>query len=208
MSYLVDHIVIAVPDLDVAIEDFYNCTGVRPIFGGRHTTLGTMNALIGLDKGAYLELLAIDPDTHVEPPRWMGVDLITESRITRWALKSNDIDRDAAFLSSHRVDLASIKVGKREMAAGGTLEWSLTMPLAAPMIEIAPFFLDWSRSAHHPSDRLETHCTVRSIKLGHADPVKFETLMKHVGYQDHLYHSDSSEIILQIQTPKGEIAFR
>ena len=208
MKYSIDHIVIAVAYLDRAIDDFYNRTGVRPVTGGRHTSLGTMNALIGLDSGAYLELITIDMDTQVEPPRWMGVDLITEPRITRWALKSYDIHRDASLLHAHDPSLAAVQTGRRLMTSGDTLEWSLTMPLPSPMIEVAPFFLDWTRSVHHPSDKLDAICTLKSIKLYHPTPKRYLTLMDDVGFGDRLFDSQTPSIEVEIDSPRGIITLR
>ena len=69
----IDHIVYAVFDLDKSMDDFEELLGVRPIFGGYHKTFGTKNALINLDKGVYLELLAADnSNMDVQKPRWMG----------------------------------------------------------------------------------------------------------------------------------------
>ena len=66
----IDHIVYTVLNLDTAIADFDRKLGVRPIFGGYHTVFGTKNALINLDNGIYLELLAADEtNTDVQVPR-------------------------------------------------------------------------------------------------------------------------------------------
>ncbi len=208
MKYVIDHIVMAVPNLDMAVTDFYERTGVRPVIGGRHTALGTANALIGLDNGAYLELLAVDPATHIQPPRWMGVDLITTPRITRWALKSDDIHRDVAPLRRYDPSLAAVQKGQRKMTTGDMLEWSLTMPLPAPIVEVAPFFLDWSRSSHHPADKLESACTLTSIKFTHPPSDDLDVLFAHIGFQDQLKYDQAASIEVVIESPLGAVILR
>ena len=52
----IDHIVIAVPDLDVARKS-YEALGFTVVPGGRHP-VGTHNALIAFADGAYVELIA------------------------------------------------------------------------------------------------------------------------------------------------------
>ena len=71
-----DHIVYAVPDLGAAVEEFEARTGIRPVFGGYHKDRGTKNALVSLGHKVYLEFLAIDAESEVTPPRWMGIDLL------------------------------------------------------------------------------------------------------------------------------------
>jgi len=50
---VLDHIVLAVPDLAEGAAGFARLTGVRPVRGGRHADLGTANFLVGLGVGAY-----------------------------------------------------------------------------------------------------------------------------------------------------------
>lgn len=52
-----DHIIIAVNDLDQAIQD-YRDLGFTVVYGGRHASNTTHNALIIFEDGTYLELLA------------------------------------------------------------------------------------------------------------------------------------------------------
>src|SRR5204862_6781240 len=52
----IDHLVVAVPDLDVARKS-YEALGFTVVPGGRHP-IGTHNALIAFADGAYLELIA------------------------------------------------------------------------------------------------------------------------------------------------------
>ena len=60
----VDHLVLAVNDLQRGIEWFEQKTGVRAVIGGRHPNRGTQNALVSLIFGGsrqYLEIMAPDP---------------------------------------------------------------------------------------------------------------------------------------------------
>ena len=52
----IDHLVVVVPDLDTAIAN-YTALGFTVVPGGRHP-IGSHNALIAFEDGAYIELLA------------------------------------------------------------------------------------------------------------------------------------------------------
>mgnify|MGYP006054333349 FL=1 len=53
----VDHLIIAVKDLDQAINDYEKVLGIEPCWKGKHTELGTKNALFNFEN-TYLELLS------------------------------------------------------------------------------------------------------------------------------------------------------
>ena len=76
-----DHAVIAVADLDLAIET-YSALGFEVFLGGRHEHRGTHNALIrfGAD---YIELLGVyDPETAVES----GLNGRTLAEFVAWSV--------------------------------------------------------------------------------------------------------------------------
>ncbi len=96
MKKRIDHIVFTVFNLESAIDRIEMQLGARPLFGGFHKTQGTKNALLDLGDQCYLELLAADnTNADILPPRWMGVDALTEEKITRWAIKSNNLESDS-----------------------------------------------------------------------------------------------------------------
>lgn len=204
----IDHIVYAVPDLEQACADFALKTGVQAVFGGRHLTKGTMNALVRLGDKCYLEFLAIDPDNQqVPPPRWMGVDLISEPTITRWALASNRLLDVQRLLAQYNPQMGHIDEGQRSTPKGQTLRWSLTPPQPAPLVEIVPFFIDWSAGNYHPADGLtDSGCTLMAIKLTHPQPASVATVFESLGLKTSVEKGPKAEIEIQLSSPNG-VAF-
>ncbi len=91
-SPALDHLVYAAPDLEAAVDDLERRFGVRAVPGGSHPGRGTRNALIGLGEGAYLEILAPDPDQPLpDGPRWLGADASAGPRLTSWAVRTSDL---------------------------------------------------------------------------------------------------------------------
>jgi catechol 2,3-dioxygenase-like lactoylglutathione lyase family enzyme len=72
MTLTLDHLVIAVRDLDRANDSYRKLFGLAPSWRGRHPAYGTANVLFRLPD-TYVELLAPDPvrPADAEPPPWL-----------------------------------------------------------------------------------------------------------------------------------------
>lgn len=202
----IDHIVYAVPDLEEACDYLEGTLEVKPVFGGYHKTKGTKNALLNLGDRCYLEILAIDKaNDSITESRWMGVDLITESQITRWAINSNSLVDDQKKLREYNVNMGEIFGGSRETPSGGLLQWEMILPLASPTIELAPFMVNWSPSSIHPSEALANECSLIDINFSQSKSESTEKLFTDLGIDSHIHHSTESKIVIQIKTPSGKI---
>lgn len=201
-----DHIVYAVSDFDQAIHDLEEKLGIRPEPGGRHLLRGTKNALLNLGNSCYLEILAIDHEnTSFIGQRWMGMNLITQPTITRWSIQTNEIEKHSHIIKKQRPELGDIADGERKTPEGETLKWKMTLPLPAPEIDVIPFLIDWSASDFHPTDRLETGCSIHSISLYHPQPEMIETLLEKLSLKMKVSFAVSPKISIQISGKNGII---
>ena len=94
---MLDHLVLATPDLEATTTAVAERTGVTPVAGGRHVGVGTANTLLGLGDGAYLEI--IGPDPQAEPghaPRPFRIDSLDRPRLVTWAVRPADLDATVA----------------------------------------------------------------------------------------------------------------
>lgn len=207
--HTLDHLVYAVPDLPAALDWFEDQTGLRPAIGGRHPHQGTHNALINIGNGAYLEIVAADPEnTEAAAPRWMGVDLITTPTMVRWSLKSDNLQQQATALRAIHHDLGTLHTARRQTPEGDHLQWQMTLPLPAPAVDIIPFFLDWSASDFHPTDRLDEAVSVLHLELGHPDPAATEATLAKLGVTVAVSLADRPGFTVRLMTPKGELDLR
>lgn len=200
----IDHIVYSVKDLEAACNELEELLGVRPVFGGYHRTQGTKNALLHLGGQVYLELLAIDEsNTKIEAPRWMGIDLIDNRQITRWALKSSNLEGDSAILKKQDVRLGEIHGGQRKMTNGGLLTWRLVMPTSEPSIDVLPFMVDWQASGHHPTDKLLKGCKLVELKIFHPEVAAIQEVLQDLEVNLKVEKAESARVKIVVESPNG-----
>ena len=133
--------------------------------------------MVNLGGGCYLEILAIDEtNKDIKGPRWMGIDYLTTPKITRWSLKSDDLDHDSNVLFKHNDLMGVVDKGTRKTTDGNILSWQMTLPLSAPEVEVVPFITDWSTSNMHPTDNLPEQCQLVGLDLYHTQPNVVEKL--------------------------------
>ncbi|MPZ22198.1 MAG: hypothetical protein GEU28_01330 [Dehalococcoidia bacterium] len=140
-----DHIAIAVRDLDRAAEQ-YGRMGfdVRP--GGKHTGLGSHNALIrfGLD---FLELVAIHDREEAASSGAMGQVLLellegSESALAGYCLATTELDKVAAELGPIIPGSGEPFRMERKRPDGRLLEWHLFIPANTGWLRPWPFFIE------------------------------------------------------------------
>lgn len=201
----IDHIVMSFLNLEKACTKFESLTGITPTIGGQHLTKGTHNALVNIGDQIYLELIAPDPkNEQIKSPTWMAVSKIEQPRITRWAIKSSDINKDALVLNNFNKQYGKIESGSRQKTDGSMLRWQLSDPGNDIPIDIAPFLLDWQDSIHPTQDLKET-CSLESIMIIHESPQIYQPLFRSLGIDFQIKKGDYPAIKIALKTPKGII---
>lgn len=167
---LLDHIVIAGPDLGALVDWFAERTGVVAAPGGAHPT-GTANALVALTvSGArgpqYIELIGPDPAKAGDPaPETFGIDTLTEPSVQAYAVHPDDIDAVVAGARSRGFDPGDVWELSRRTPSGDLLEWRLT-GAAADRLDV-PFLIDWGAT---PQPGLGDLPTIELISFARVEP--------------------------------------
>jgi catechol 2,3-dioxygenase-like lactoylglutathione lyase family enzyme len=148
-----DHIVIAVDDLDAAIQD-YTDLGFTVLPGGRHANGATHNALVVLADGSYLELMALTGDGPQNDAADYSFLLQDGEGFVGYCLTSDDLDADAMQMSARGVEIGHLTDGGRKRQDGTDLKWQ-TMSIEASM---SPFFIQdvTARDLRVPTDPTRT----------------------------------------------------
>ena len=203
---MIDHLVYVVADLPAAVRHLEKQLGARFTTGGRHPDRGTVNALLRLDAGAYLELLAVDPEAPEGMSCWMGAQLLPEDVghggvLTRWAWNAgNDLESLRACLPQP----AEVSEGMRRTARGRLLRWRMTEPGSRPLVSATPFLLDWLDTPH-PGDTLPAS-SCRLAKLIVRTPDAFPRF--HADDRVEFYPAPHVSLEAHIVSPRGEVVLR
>ena len=120
-----DHLVIAVRDLERAMESYCTLLGLSPSWRGGHPTYGTANALFRLDN-TYLELLAPAGGASASP--WLrALDEHLDAHgegLYAIALGTDDIGESVALARSRGLEVDDPADGDGvDLATGAQREW-------------------------------------------------------------------------------------
>jgi catechol 2,3-dioxygenase-like lactoylglutathione lyase family enzyme len=142
-----DHAVIAVADLERAIEA-YRALGFEVSPGGRHEQRGTHNALIRFGGVDYVELLGVyDPERALES----GLNGRTLAEFVRdrqgglvgHCYATDDIEAEANRTKEAGLEMVGPFEMRRERPLGRALTWRLLVPEDIPWRRRWPFFIEW-----------------------------------------------------------------
>ena len=210
-----DHVVYAVPDLDAAVEQLRQRTGVAAAPGGAHAGRGTHNALVALrvrgGTTAYLELLAPDPQQPDVPPErtMLGVGRLGAGHPPvgyAWAVRPADLDEAVARAGAAGIDVGEPVGAARRTPAGTELAWRLAVPSPVGLGGVQPFLIDWGGAAHPLDDDLPV-LGLAGLRAEHPDPVRARQVLGLLGADLPVSHGPVPALHARLTGPAGDVSF-
>jgi len=202
---MLDHIVVAAPELGPAVARFAELTGVQPVPGGSHQGLGTANYLAGLGDGAYLEILGPDPDQPAPgQPRPFGIDRLDSVRVITWAIRPADLDHQIATARARGFDPGPPQSMSRRTPDGEVLRWRLTLPDFAAGDGLVPFLIDWGDTPH-PTTRALPAVPLVSFEATHPHPETIRSALAALGVELHVHAGDHAGLTVVLDGGHGEV---
>ena len=202
----IDHLVVAAATLAQGCDYIQSGLGVRPQPGGKHATMGTHNAVLGLGPQTYLEVIAIDPDAPAPPrPRWFDLDevrmkasLAEGPRLVHFAARTRDIAGAVAH--------ARHEPGRIHEVARGDFRWKITIPDDGhlPGAGLIPTLIEWE--SEHPSARLpDSGLRIAALAGEHPEPAPVRTALAALGLSDTLKVTFGRypRLAAMVRTPRG-----
>ena len=136
---LIDHVLLAVADLEVAADRLLDKSGLASVPGGVHPQWGTANRIVPLG-GQYLELIGIaDAAVAAENPlgRWVSAQTSDGDRLAGLMVEPEDFDAVSTRLS------LTPTPGQRTRPDGTVLSWRLA-GMAEALAGTLPCFISWT----------------------------------------------------------------
>jgi hypothetical protein len=204
-----DHVVLAVADIDAAASRLFDEFGLASVPGGSHDGVGTANRIVPLGE-TYVELMGIiDRDVAAQNPlgRYLGSFLEGGDRLLMWAVATDDIDWDAKRIGTKPNPWA------RHRPDGVELTWRLAGVEGALADRSLPFFIQWDSSPdQHPGRDHAAHATdiegITDLEVGGKAPV----ISRRLGGADLpvtvVKGGDSGPRAVTISTGAGEVVLR
>jgi hypothetical protein len=203
-----DHVVYGVADLDAAMDELAERLGVRPAPGGRHVGRGTHNALLGLGDGAYLEVIAADPEQALAPgPMAFALDRLRLPRLVGWACRTADLDQRVAAARERGHDPGEVRPMSRRRPDGSLLEWRLTRHDPGPDRLVVPFLIDWG-SSPHPSESAPAGVRLVELRGEHPDPAAVREVLAALGATLPVDEGPEPALVATLDTPRGRVVLR
>ncbi|MFJ9815648.1 VOC family protein [Streptomyces sp. NPDC101151] len=203
---LLDHLVLATPDLAATVAEFARRTGVTPAPGGVHVGLGTRNYLVSLGGRSYLEIIGPDPE-QPEPVelRPFGVDRLAGPRTVTWAICPPDLEGAVASAHARGYDPGPIHPMSRRTPDGTLLEWRLTDSGSGPPAGPVPFLIDWGESLHPAASGLPV-TPLLEVTATVPDPDEVRPLLTALGTELVLDEGPFG-FSFTVETSRGPVTF-
>ncbi|MDE1996704.1 MAG: VOC family protein, partial [Rhizobiaceae bacterium] len=125
MAFALDHIVIAVADLERAVAD-YQSLGFTVYPGGVHHGGVSHNALVVFADGAYFEIIAYRQTAPAN--RWWQVLTQAGEGIVDFAFLPQDTETDLKIVRARGLEIEGPTAGGRLRPDGVRIEWQIARP--------------------------------------------------------------------------------
>jgi hypothetical protein len=148
-----DHVLIAVTDLEAAGAEMEARQGLSSVVGGRHPGWGTANRIVPLGP-SYLELVAVVDEQAAARSafgRWVAGGASSLGRPLGWAVRTGELDEVGRRLG------LPVRSGSRVAASGGLLRWRSAGIEQAAAEPCLPFFIEWAAGVPLPGTMVVAH---------------------------------------------------
>jgi hypothetical protein len=205
-----DHLVIAARTLAEGCAYVVEQLGVHPLPGGQHLAMGTHNALVNLGNGAYLEVIAIDPDLpKPQRARWFALDTVAMQErlalgpaLVHWVARTPDIHASVRRGGAQHGDILEL--------ARGRFRWQITVPSDGhlPGYGLVPTLIQWMGDDRPVRHMPTAEVQLVTLALRTPEPPLLRATLDALGLSEEVVVVGRGDegLVAIIQTAKGTVA--
>jgi Glyoxalase-like domain len=202
---VIDHIVLAAPNLEDAMAEFEKMTGVGTNVAATIKGLGIKSARISFNDASYIEIIAPDPKEPGPIGNLLKSRNLAELTPFHFAIRSSKAEqlktevKKFGYVPDHITMFGAKKDGTPR-------KWELLYLYGHKLGGICPFFINWSNT-DHPCSKLPVVGKLKkfTIRAPKDDPV--HALLEHVGVQGINIEVGKPKMSFQFNSPEGTIKF-
>ena len=202
---VLDHIVLAAPDLEKAMKDFKKRSGVELTIAGTIKGLGIKCARVSFNDSTYIEVIAPDPKSPGPIGELLKAKGIKDMVPFHYAIRSSKAEelKDEVKQFGYTPDHITMFGAKKD---GSPRKWEMLYLYGHKMGGICPFFINWANS-DHPCAQLPVVGKLKkfTIRAPEDDPV--HELLEHVGIDNIIIETGKPKFSFQFSSPEGTVKF-
>jgi len=197
-----DHLLFGGRDLDAAVADLYERSGVEAVFGGHHPELGTQNALARIGERCFLEVIAPAPAL---PAGGLARELAKrfEPGLVMWAARTDEAAAMAARAKAVGL-MATVVDGHRARPGGGIVRWRNTFVSGHGAGTLVPFFIEWDDD-YHPAEDAPPGLALESFTIETPDPARLRAIFSALDVKASVRKGRRDRLRAAFETPRGPV---
>lgn len=205
MPAVVDHLLWASAELEVAVRALEGRTGVRAAYGGAHPELGTHNALARLGERQFLEVLAPDPGLKAGPLAHQLARLRAPV-LLMWAAGGVGAAATAARAEAAGYR-ATVVPGERRRPTGQPVRWTNVFVSGHGAGVLVPFFIEWHEGGH-PADDAPAGLALASFAIETPRPESLGAVLSALDVEVTIREAEQDRLVATLDSPRGRIELR
>lgn len=202
---VLDHIVLAAPDLETAMKDFKKQSGVELTIAGTIKGLGIKCARVSFNDSSYIEVIAPDPKSPGPIGELLKAKGIKDMVPFHYAIRSSKAEelKDEVKKFGYTPDHITMFGAKKD---GTPRKWEMLYLYGHKMGGICPFFINWANS-DHPCAQLPVVGKLKkfTVRAPEDDPV--HELLEHIGVSSIHIETGKPKFSFQFSSPGGTVKF-
>jgi Glyoxalase-like domain len=202
---VLDHVVLAAPELEPAMIEFQEKTGIEPRISGSIKGLGIKTARVSFEGDSFLEIIAPDPEKGGPIGNLLRASGLQGLVPFHWAIRHTETgDLTGPFKKlGYTPDCISM-FGAR--ADGTPRKWELLYLYGHKLKGMCPFFINWDKS-DHPCQSAPIVGDLIHVKVTAPGDDLIHKLIAETGSSGFELEEGAAKFEIKFDSPEGEVVF-